>query len=115
MSKAPRVNQTQVDLSLHLFEICLSTTKMALRIEKSSDRNGTTIRLIGRVQAEHLDALTAEIKNSEPPVTLDLGEVGLVDIDVVRFLGACQAKGVKLTGCSPYIRHWVAMELEREH
>jgi len=34
---------------------------------------------------------------------------------VVRFLGACQAKGVKLTGCSPYIRHWIAIELEREH
>ena len=89
---------------------------MTLRIEKSSDGNTTTIRLVGRVRAEHLDALNAEIKNSEPPVALDLGEVSLVDVDVVRFLGAtCQAKGVKLTGCSPYIRHWIAIEIEREH
>jgi len=90
------------------------TAKMTLKIEKSSEGN-STIRLIGRVQAEHLDALNAEIKNSEPPVALDLGEVHLVDVDVVRFLGACQAKGVQLTGCSPYIRHWIAIELEREH
>ena len=88
---------------------------MTLRIEKSSDGNTTTIRLIGRVQAEHLEALDAEIKNSESPVALDLGEVSLVDVEVVRFLGACKAKGVKLTGCSPYIRHWIAKELEREH
>jgi hypothetical protein len=115
MSKAPRVNQRQVDLSLHLLKVCLSTAKMTLRIEKSSDGNTTTIRLVGRVRAEHLDALNAEIKNSEPPVALDLSEVGLVDIDVVCFLGACQAKGVKLTGCSLYIRHWIAIELEREH
>ena len=87
---------------------------MTLRIEKFSEANTTTLRLIGRVQAEHLEALDAEIKNSEPPVTLDLGEVSLVDVDVVRFLGACKAKGVKLTGCSPYISHWIALELERE-
>jgi len=104
-----------VDLSLHLLNVCLSTAKMTLRIEKSSEGNTTTIRLIGRVRAEHLDALNAEIENSEPPIALDLGEVSLVDVDVVRFLGACRAKGVKLTGCSPYIRHWIAIELEREH
>ena len=88
---------------------------MTLRIEKSSEGNTTTIRLIGRVRAEYLDALNAEIKNSEPPVALDLREVSLVDVDVFRFPGACKAKGVKLTGCSPYIRHWIATELEREH
>jgi len=88
---------------------------MTLRIEKSSESDTTTFRLIGRVQAEHLEALDEEIKASELPVALDLGEVDLVDVDVVRFLGACQVKGVKLTGCSPYIRHWIAIELEREH
>ena len=100
-----------MDLSLHLFGVCLSTAKMSgceckpsrrsrqqmtLRIDKSFDRNTTTIRLIGRVRAEHLDELNAQIKNSEPPVALDLVEVDLVDVDVVRFLGACKAKGVKL-------------------
>jgi Fe-S cluster biogenesis protein NfuA len=88
---------------------------MTLRIEKSSEANTTTPRLIGRVQAEHLDELSALIENNGPGVTLDLGEVSLVDIDVVRFLGACQSKGVKVIGCSPYIRDCIVLELEREH
>jgi hypothetical protein len=92
-----------------------SRQEMTLKIEKSTEGSTTTIRLIGRVQAEHLEALNAEIKNSEFPATLDLSEVNLVDVDAVRFLGACQVKGAKLTGCSPYIRHWIAIELEREH
>jgi len=88
---------------------------MTLRIEKSCEANTEALRLIGRVQAEHVDELNRLIENNEPDITLDLGEVNLVDIDVVRFLGACQAKGVRLTGCSPYIRDWIAIELEREH
>jgi hypothetical protein len=88
---------------------------MTLRIEKSCEANTTALRLIGRVQAEHLDELNRLIANNEPDITLDLSEVNLVNIDVVRFLGACQAKGVRLTGCSPYIRDWIAIELEREH
>jgi hypothetical protein len=88
---------------------------MTLRIEKSFEANTPALRLIGRVQAEHLDELKRLVKNNEPHTTLDLSEVSLVDIDVVRFLGACQAKGVRLTGCSPYIRDWIALELEREH
>ena len=88
---------------------------MTLRIEKSCEANTTALRLIGRVRAEHLDELNRLIENNEPDITLDLSEVNLVDIDVVRFLGACQAKGVRLTGCSPYIRDWIAIELEREH
>ena len=88
---------------------------MTLRIEKSCEANTAALRLIGRVRAEHLDELNRLIENNEPDITLDLSEVNLVDIDVVRFLGACQAKGVRLTGCSPYIRDWIAMELEREY
>ena len=88
---------------------------MTLRIEKSCEANTAALRLIGLVQAEHVDELNRLIENNEPDITLDLGEVNLVDIDVVRFLGACQAKGVRLTGCSPYIRDWIAIELEREH
>ena len=88
---------------------------MTLRIEKSCEANTVALRLIGRVQAEHLDELNRLVKNNEPDTTLDLSEVNLVDIDVVRFLGACQAKGVRLTGCSPYIRDWITLELEREH
>lgn len=43
-------------------------------------------------------------------IVLDLEEVRLVDVEVVRFLGMCEAKGVELVHCSPYIREWVFRE-----
>jgi len=70
---------------------------MTLRIEKSCEANTATLRLIGRVQAEHLEELKRLGKNNEPDTTLDLSEVSLVDIDVVRFRGACRAEGVNFS------------------
>jgi hypothetical protein len=83
---------------------------MTLRIESDSDGARTTIRLIGRMQAEHLDELKAQMKDSGPRVTLDLSELSLVDVEVVRFLGICQSEGVELLHCPPYIREWIARE-----
>jgi hypothetical protein len=83
---------------------------MTLRIERGSEGPRTTIRLIGRMQAEHLDELKAQMKDGGPRVTLDLSELSLVDVDVVRFLGICQREGVELLHCPPYIREWIARE-----
>jgi anti-anti-sigma regulatory factor len=84
--------------------------KMTLKIETVSDGQSTTIRLIGRVQAEHVEELKAQIKDGGPNVTFDLYEVGLVDVEAVRFLGVCEAKGVQIVHCSPYIRNWISKE-----
>ena len=83
---------------------------MTLRIEKASDGHGTTIRLIGRMRAENLDALDEQIRETGPAITLDLAEVTLVDVEIVRFLGACEARGATLLNCSPYIRDWIGKE-----
>jgi len=83
---------------------------MTLKIDKYSDGNGTTIRLIGRMQAEHLQELEKQIRESGPAITLDLEEVTLVDVEIVRFLGACEARGATLLNCSPYIRDWIGKE-----
>ncbi len=83
---------------------------MTLRIEKYSNGPSTTIRLIGRMQREHLEALKSQMKNSGPKIALDLSEVSLVDLDVVCFLASCQREGVELLHCSPYIRDWIAKE-----
>ena len=84
---------------------------MTLRIEKDSDGETTTIRLIGQVQAEHLDALTEQITNNTRSRTLlDLDEVTLVDVNVVRFLGTCEKEGTELLHCPPYIREWISRE-----
>jgi anti-anti-sigma regulatory factor len=83
---------------------------MTLRIETASDGHRTTIRLIGRMRAEHLDELDKQIRESGPAVTLDLEEVALVDVEIVRFLGTCEERGATILNCSPYIRAWIGKE-----
>ena len=87
---------------------------MTLRIEKDSDEQRTTIRLIGRMQREHIEELEAQIKAGGTNVALDLNEVSLVDLDVIRFLATCQTEGVSLIHCSRYISDWIAKERSRE-
>jgi anti-anti-sigma regulatory factor len=88
---------------------------MTLKIEKYADGNSTTIRLIGRMQAEHLEELQKQISESGPAMTLDLEEVTLVDVEIVRFLGTCEARGTSLLNCSPYIRDWIDKERDTTH
>jgi anti-anti-sigma regulatory factor len=85
---------------------------MTLKIEKYSDGHSTTIRLIGRMQAEHLPELENQIRASESKIVLDLEELNLVDVEAVRFLGNCEVAGATLLNCSPYIRDWIGKERE---
>ena len=83
---------------------------MVVKIEIVGGPNGTTIRLVGRLSMEHLPLLKAQIDPAQGPIVLEMGEVTLVDIDVVRFLIDCQTRGVQFRGCSAYIREWIARE-----
>ena len=85
---------------------------MTLKIEKYSDGYSTTIRLIGRMRAEHLPELEKQIRESESKIALDLEDLNLVDVEAVRFLGSCEAAGITLLNCSPYIRDWIGKERE---
>ena len=81
------------------------------KIEKLAEGNTTVLRLVGRINAEHLDELNKLIGNAEPRVVkLDLSEVTLVDVEVVRFFGDQDQQGVELGKCSPYIREWIQRE-----
>ena len=86
---------------------------MTLRIEKTVDRRGTIVRLIGRVQAGDLLEVARELEGSGPGVVLQMDEVTLVDVDVVRFLNKCELEGVRVLYCSPYIREWMTRERTR--
>ncbi|MFZ0676154.1 hypothetical protein [Candidatus Binatus sp.] len=85
---------------------------MTLKIEKTLVEHGTTIKLIGRIRAKHLNELKAQVSASKPKIVLDLGEVSIVDADAVRFLGSCESDGIQLLNCSPYIREWIVRERE---
>jgi anti-anti-sigma regulatory factor len=80
------------------------------KIEKYRHEHGTTIRLIGRLRAEHLSDLEKQIREGESRIVLDLEELDLVDVEAVRFLGMCETQGVTLLNCSPYIRDWIGKE-----
>lgn len=86
---------------------------MTLMIEKSFDGHITTIRLIGRMQSEHLEELKTQIGNRSRLV-LDLEEVSLVDLDGVRFLNACEAHGIEIMHSPPYIKGWMDQEQSRQ-
>jgi hypothetical protein len=88
---------------------------MTLRIERFSSEGRTRIRLSGELRSEHLDGVLGEIGRRGPGVTLDLDEVDLVDIDAVRFLNACEAQGIEVLNCLPYIREWMSQERAREN
>ncbi len=86
---------------------------MTCKIERHTDGQHTTLRLIGRLQAQHLEALQAQLESHGPRTVLDLDEVTLVEVEVVRFLGGCEAAGIAVLHCSPYIREWIRREQDR--
>jgi anti-anti-sigma regulatory factor len=81
------------------------------KIEKLTEGNTTVLRLVGRINVQHLDELNQMMTDANPKVvTLDLSEVTLVDLNVVRFLEDQELQGVELVKCSPYIREWIQRE-----
>ena len=83
---------------------------MMLRIVKRSDGARTIFKISGRIRSGDIEGLRTQMDGHTRGIVLDLEEVTLVDVDVVRFLGMCAAKGVELVHCSPYIREWVLRE-----
>jgi anti-anti-sigma regulatory factor len=81
-----------------------------LKIEKDSHDGITTIRLIGHFQSEHVEELKSQIRKNGPNFVLDLKEVTVVDVEIVRLLEIFESDGIKIVHCSPYIREWMVRE-----
>ena len=81
-----------------------------LRIETESDGDVTTVRVIGRLRSSYVEDLRSALKDVESHVVLDLSELTLVDLGVVRFFGACEDKGIELRHCPRYVREWISRE-----
>ena len=81
------------------------------KIEKLAEGNTTVLRLVGRINAQHLNELNQLLTDANRNlVKLDLSEVTLVDLNVVRFLGDQERRGVELVKCSRYIWEWIQRE-----
>jgi hypothetical protein len=87
--------------------------QMTGKIEREVGEHHTTLRLIGHLQAAHLEALRAQLESNGPRTVLDLDQVTLVDVEVVRFLGDCEAAGMAVLHGPPYIREWIRRERDR--
>lgn len=83
---------------------------MTCKIEKDFDGHRTIIRLSGRLNSENLDELKVQVTGDPTRIGLDLDEVTLVDVEVVRFLNGCERNGMELCNCRPYIREWMERE-----
>ena len=84
---------------------------MTLRVEKVSTRREPGLRLVGRMRANELDAISGHIR-AHGATWVDLEEVSLVDVESVRFLVSCEFAGVELQHCPPYVREWMSRETE---
>jgi hypothetical protein len=83
---------------------------MTLKIERFLAR----VRLSGELRSEHLAQVKNELRKCGKSAVLDLEEVNLADFEGVRFLNRCEAKGVSVVHCWPYIREWMSRERLRE-
>jgi anti-anti-sigma regulatory factor len=82
-----------------------------LRIEeRSNGEDSVTFSLSGRIESQHVDELKKMIAEEHREISLDLEEVKLVDSDAVRFLSSCDARGIELRNCPPYVHQWILGE-----
>jgi hypothetical protein len=70
------------------------------------------LTLSGRIDEEHIAELktliAAESKGSR--ITLDPKDVTLTGQEGIEFLAECEAGGISLVNCAPYIREWITRQ-----
>jgi hypothetical protein len=81
-----------------------------VRIDNDSAGRTARLRLSGRIQSEDLASIRSAMDDTGVHGMLDLADVSLVDIAVVRFLICCEDEGVELVQCPPYVREWMTRE-----
>ncbi len=85
---------------------------MTFRIETAARGRVAVFTLCGRIEKQAIAELRRlfEFQTDYHDIVLDLKDVGVVDREVMRFFMSCEADGVKLENCTPYIREWMERE-----
>ena len=85
---------------------------MTFRIETAARGRFTVFALSGRIEIQAITELRRllELQTDCRDIVLDLKDVTVVNRDVMRFFVSCEADGVKLENCTPYIREWMERE-----
>lgn len=82
-----------------------------LRIHKTG--NGDVVfTLSGRLDQENVGELEALIdaEGKDRQIILDLKDMTLTGRDGIAFLAQCEAAGIALVNCDPYVREWISRE-----
>jgi hypothetical protein len=87
---------------------------MPFRIETTARGRLTVFTLSGRIEAAAIAELRRLFEDQIDlcDIVFDLKDVSVIDRDVLRFFVRCEADGVKLENCTPYIRE--SMEREKD-
>jgi anti-anti-sigma regulatory factor len=85
---------------------------MAFRIETVTRGRFSVFILSGRIESQAIAELRRlfELQKDCHDIVVDLKDVTLVDREVMRFLMGCEADGVTLENCTPWVREWMARE-----
>jgi hypothetical protein len=82
-----------------------------LRIHR--EENGKVVFTIsGQIDKEHIAELEALIaaEGKDRRITLDLKDMTLTGEDGIAFLARCEAAGIELANCDPYVREWITIQ-----
>jgi hypothetical protein len=85
---------------------------MAFRIETAARGKFKVFTLCGRIEKQAIAELRMlfELQLDYHDMVLDLKDVCVVDREVMSFFVSCEADGVKLENCTPYLREWMERE-----
>lgn len=86
-----------------------------LKIGRSNDQGHPVFALSGRIEEQDVPELQRllDVDGNVSDITLDLEELRLVDRQVIGFLAACEARGIKLKNCPSYVREWMGKRSEK--
>jgi hypothetical protein len=89
---------------------------MTFRIDTTARGSVTVFILSGRLAQSAIAELRRlfELQTDCRRIALDLKDVRMVDREAMRFLIGCEADGVTLEHCTPYVREWMEREKESE-
>jgi hypothetical protein len=85
---------------------------MAFRIETAARGRLRVFIVSGHIEAQAIAELGRlfELETDSREIVVDLKDVSLVDREAMRFFARCEADGVRLENCTPYIREWMDRE-----
>ena len=85
---------------------------MTFRIETAARRRFSVFLLSGGIEKQAIAELSRLFEGQAEyrDIVLDLKDVCMIDREVVRFFVSCEADGMRIENCAPYIREWMERE-----